>query len=48
LACFDDASYSWMFSNKNNCVKWKAREIEENYEKQPPKVGTFLLIIFIC
>ncbi|XP_063434753.1 lipase maturation factor 1-like [Mytilus trossulus] len=48
LACFDDASCSWLFSNSRNGVKWKVREVENEikHSKQPPRLGCYIRQVF--
>lgn len=48
LACFDDASYSWMFSNARNSVKWKVWKIENDrkHQQQPLGVGSYIRRVF--
>ena len=39
LACFDDASLSWLFSSKPDSAKDQVLKIQHSPEGQPLKVG---------
>ncbi|XP_048745410.2 lipase maturation factor 1-like [Ostrea edulis] len=45
LACFDDASLSWMFSNKPNSIRDQVYDLQH---KEPPtlKVGSYIRRVF--
>ena len=48
LACFDDMSYAWMFSNRRNAVKWRAMEAENErkHKKSEPRLGNYIRCVF--
>nr|XP_022337008.1 lipase maturation factor 1-like [Crassostrea virginica] len=46
LACFDDASLSWLFSGKPDSVKDQVLKIQHSPEGQPVKVGHYIRRVF--
>lgn len=46
LACFDDASLSWLFSGKPDSVKDQVLKIQHSPEGQPVKVGMYMHCVY--
>ncbi|KAK3095743.1 hypothetical protein FSP39_018435 [Pinctada imbricata] len=48
LACFDDVSLAWMFSDRRNSVKWKVREIQKKEKAGHIKlnIGNYIRQVF--